>query len=171
MTLSASQRAELKSDCLNILAVTDMQWHSILPRKLARTLLALLDDTSPAQSGLTAQEHIDGMFRVLAKVLVHSLGNSGAPAAAKALHEAGYGLLLSSPASGWRTMDSAPKDGSRFLVKQGEFVANAFYKRNNLPSAVRPETLMVMAQPDRYSATQGWLNPTHWLPLPPKESV
>jgi hypothetical protein len=66
---------------------------------------------------------------------------------------------------GWRDIGTAPKDGTHFLIAQGEFVARAFYKPNPNYRATRPVTLQVMVRPQQYCAADGWLSPTHWRPL------
>lgn len=58
--------------------------------------------------------------------------------------------------SEWKTIDSAPKDGSEFLV------FDMMHHRKRVVVAHRSLlTGEVLSTPGRYT-----LNPTHWMPLP-----
>jgi len=72
--------------------------------------------------------------------------------------------LSDAPArEGWRSMDSAPKDGTPFIAAQGEWIYRCQWLRD---------------EPDEGALREGWFDlenmsfeePTHWLPyeaLPP----
>ena len=52
---------------------------------------------------------------------------------------------------GWQPIETAPKDGSVFLIRQGNLAAShAFFRNGELKHI-------------DYSHTN---NPTHWMPLP-----
>ncbi len=69
--------------------------------------------------------------------------------------------------SEWQPIETAPRDGTPFLAKDGQCVFRAFYKKNVGHNVVRPETLQVfMRPPNSYRAGSHWFNPTHWMPLP-----
>lgn len=63
----------------------------------------------------------------------------------------------------WRDIESAPKDGSAFLVYHGGYISVASYHRGFdefLPDDA--EENMLTGEPDsRFSSS-----PTHWMPLP-----
>lgn len=70
---------------------------------------------------------------------------------------------------GWRPIETAPRDGTPFLAKDGLCVLRGFYKKNTGHNVVRPETLQVITRPPgSYSAAGRWFKPTHWIPEPPK---
>jgi hypothetical protein len=65
---------------------------------------------------------------------------------------------LRSPADGWRTIESAPKDGTRVLVYRPRVVYDGI-------------TWMPEIDKDRWSGSSWWESrriqqPTHWMPLP-----
>lgn len=70
--------------------------------------------------------------------------------------------------SEWQTdLKKAPRDGTHFLIKDGNFVAAAFFKPNKVPKAKQPVTMQIMTRRDRYTAATGLVYPTHWAPMPP----
>ena len=85
----------------------------------------------------------------------------------KTIAETARAALAAEEESGWRTMDSAPKDGTDVLVWRG-----------NRRLGARPQGVVRACwwQPTRYEGK--WvtvpglhgIKPTHWRPLPPPPS-
>lgn len=73
-------------------------------------------------------------------------------------------LLRASPAeTGWRPIESAPKDGTRILLSNGHIGRWAKWKTSKSPRWVM----------ERRSNNDQWpdQNPTHWMPLPAPPST
>ena len=65
----------------------------------------------------------------------------------------------------WQPIETAPKDGTRFLglAKKGAWASTCYYVG---PTSRHPGNNL-----DWFMGVDGWPQPTHWMPLPPAPEV
>jgi len=73
----------------------------------------------------------------------------------------------------WKSIEDAPKDGTMFIAREGDFTATAFYLPNLNYNKVKSHILWVLGSPGRGRCGAGkWFKPTLYMDLlpPPKET-